>query len=264
MSIGILTPFGNYASETRPMSEARPQESRPGGAPERSGEAGEAGDRAEISPRVRAKLIGVRALVATLRSATGEAEKALGGWGADGEELGAFLAELLGRHAEAVEPDETGLSPLDRLAAEFTPEKTAGRIFDFAVAHYGRWLDGREDTRENREAFVEFIGAAVEKGFGEAAGILGVLPEEVQGGIDRTHEIVFGKFADFVEKGLAMDEDEAASVLAGGRAFNAAFSPVAGDRDALLEEMLNRLGPDGVLRLDAPGAAPTNALDLVG
>jgi len=263
MSVGIANLSLSYISRTQTLETSRAGPGETGQGVDRA-EGAEGKDRTDLSPRVQTRLIEMRAMVQALQSTTSEAGKALGWGGAGGKELNRFLAGLLGRHAEAFAPDEEGLAPIDRLAAEFTPEKTAERIFSFAASHYGRWLDGREDSTENREAFVEFIGAAVEKGFGEAQGILGALPDAVQGGIDRTHEIVFNLFADFVENGPSMDADEAASVLAQGRAFNAAFSPVAEDRDAFFEELLGRLGPDGVLRLDPAPAAPASLVNLVG
>jgi hypothetical protein len=261
MAVGLAGLSVAYTSLTANL-EGPPAAGPEGEAPGRVGEA----DRAELSPRAQARLIEVRALVVALRSATARAGKALGrrAGGAGGAELARFLADLLGRHGEDFAPDETGLAPIEHLAAEFTPEKTAERIFRFAVSHYGQWLDGRQDSREARESFVEFMGAAVEKGFGGAQAILGVLPEAVQDGVDRTHELVSGMFEDFIENGCDMDASEAASVLAGGRAFNAAFGPAAEGREALFEEILDRLGPDGVLRMDAPAGEPAPLVDIVG
>ena len=56
-------------------------------------------------------------------------------------------------------------------------EATAGRIADFALGAFERWLDNHEleDTSDSRQAFVEFIGGAVQQGIDEATEILNAL-----------------------------------------------------------------------------------------
>ncbi len=217
----------------------------------------------EASPREQVRAMQVRLLLeATIRVA-----KQVKGSGGGGEEsnLAAQLAEIMAGHAEAFQPDEGGVRPIDRLAEMFTPEATAERIFDFATSWYGQWLDGREDNGENRAEFAEYIGAAVEKGFREAQSILGALPGEVQGNIDRTHELVFNAFDNFVENGLSKNPGELAAARGAGLTFNYTFGGLSSDPAALLDEVLDRLNADGTLRLDSIPIthAPGELLDLV-
>ena len=99
---------------------------------------------------------------------------------------------------------------MDRLAEFFSPEKTAQRILDFALARYAP--EG-EDTEEARRAFADTIGGAIQKGFDEAQSILGELEESIQQGIDRTHELVFDGLADFVASGLPEDHAERSEAI---------------------------------------------------
>lgn len=215
---------------------------------EKSEAAGAAGAPGGASVRVEVKAMQVRLLLEATIRVSRQSEKLNGGGG--GPNLAARLAEVMAGHAEAFEPDEEGLRPIDRLAEQFTPEATAARIFDFAVSWYGQWLDGSEDSEENRAAFAEYIGAAVEKGFREAQAILGVLPGNVQADIDRTHEIVFSAFQDFIENGLSKSPGELAAARGAGLAFNYTFGAF-NDPVSLMDEVLGRLNPDGSLRLEA-------------
>ncbi len=210
------------------------------------------------SARVQVETMQVRMLFeATIKASRGVSGLS-GGRGA-GPDFAAQMASIMAGHSEAFQPDETGIRPIDRLAAEFTPEKTAERIAGFALSWYGQWLDGREDSTEVRAEFAEYIGAAVQKGFDEAAAILGVLPENTQAGIDQTHEMVFDALENFVENGARQSGEHLASLQAAGLAFNATFGSY-NDSGAMMDEMLNRLETDGSLRLDdlnltaAPGA----------
>jgi hypothetical protein len=223
-----------------------------------------AGDTAQISPRVQVQVLQVRALYeATYRisEATGAAMGAEGGSRTD---FNARMAEILAKHVEALTPAEDGQTPLEKLAATFTPEATAGRIFDFATSWYSQWLKGGEETADSRQAFADYIGAAVEKGFKEAQGILGKLPDEVQASIDRTRELVGGKIGDFITNGLTKSPEELAAAQQAGRAFNATFAAAADDPAALMREVLDRLSADGTLRLENPTATqlPGKNLEL--
>lgn len=101
----------------------------------------------------------------------------------------------------------------------FSPENTAQRIADFALAQYKP--SGEGDTEETRTDFISYIGEFVQKGFDEAARILGYLPDEIAAGVDQTHELVFGAFDDFISNGLAANQDERTSnVMAFYEAFN--------------------------------------------
>jgi len=233
---------------------------QPGGKPEQAeGPVEGAGDVRDLSPRVQVKVMQVRLLYeATFRIS----QKVGGLMGQEPSRAGlnGQLAGLLAEHVEAFEPGEGGMRPIDRLAQMFTPEATAERIFNFATSWYGQWLDGREDTEENRTAFTEHIGAAVQKGFDEAQAILGVLPGSVQEGIDRTHELFFAAFGDFIANGLSESPEDLASARASGLAFNAAFGPFSNDPVALMDEVLGRLNSDGSLRVSVP---PGQGVNLV-
>ncbi len=106
--------------------------------------------------------------------------------------------------------EEAGVSPLssealwDKLMDFVSPEKTAGRILDFALHFFPRSEAFAEegDTEGARERFADVIGPAIQKGFDEALGILGQLPEAVQEDVDETHRIVFEGLDDFVKNGL--------------------------------------------------------------
>ncbi len=48
---------------------------------------------------------------------------------------------------------------------------------------------------------------AVQKGFDQAMGLLGKVPSSVQAGIDKTHELAFKGFDDFVKYGMNRGKD---------------------------------------------------------
>jgi hypothetical protein len=75
----------------------------------------------------------------------------------------------------------------------FSPESTANRIVDFAAALY----DGKGDRGE----FGETMRKAIQKGFDQAMGILGKVPQSVQDGIDKTHSLTMKGLDDFIANG---------------------------------------------------------------
>ena len=107
-------------------------------------------------------------------------------------------------------------SPLDKLMAYFSPEKTAQRILDFALSYFPKSKQYQEqgDTETGRQSFADFIGQSVQKGFDKAQKILGKLPESIQSGIDTTHTIVFDGLSMFVQKGLDPDKSAADGLYA--------------------------------------------------
>ncbi|MHC4885220.1 MAG: DUF5610 domain-containing protein [Planctomycetota bacterium] len=115
-----------------------------------------------------------------------------------------FLQAASGEAPQDVSQME-GETLIDRLQELFSPEKTAQRILDFALSWYN---PQGEDTVDARNAFRQEIGGAVQKGFDEAAAILGPVDDSIQEGIDRTHELVFGGLDDFVQNGLSSDHGE--------------------------------------------------------
>ncbi len=225
---------------------------------------GEAGDTAQVSPRVQVRLLEIRALYEATFQTSQAAGEAMGADDQSRPDFNAQLADILAAHVEALTPAEDGQAPLDKLAASFTPEATAGRIFDFAASWYGQWLKGGEDTEENRRAFADYIGAAIDKGFRQAQGILGELPDAVQDGVDRTHSLVWAKINDFIQNGLTRSPEELAVAQENGRAFNATFAAAGNDPAELMREVLDRLSNDGTLRLDKPPTAqpPGQNLEL--
>ena len=97
----------------------------------------------------------------------------------------------------------TGNSMMDKLREMFSPEATAQRILDFSLSFFGRSSMFKEagDTDEARASFADYIGAAIQKGFDQALGILGKgLPTQTANEIDKTHELVFDGLDDFVNR----------------------------------------------------------------
>lgn len=86
----------------------------------------------------------------------------------------------------------------------FSPEKTSERILDFATSFFplSDAFKKGGDTEESRAEFAEMMRKAVQKGFDQAMGTLGTVPKATQDGIDKTHELVFNGFDDFVKNGM--------------------------------------------------------------
>lgn len=101
-------------------------------------------------------------------------------------------------------------SLIEKMQDLFSPEKTAQRILDFALAQYA---PQGEDNEEARQEFSDYIGAAIQKGFDDAQNILGKLEDSIQEGIDKTHELVFGGLEDFVTNGLSADHEEKSQAI---------------------------------------------------
>ncbi len=102
------------------------------------------------------------------------------------------------------------VDPMEALKEMFSPENTAKRILDFALSFFpgsSQYAEGG-DNEDSRQNFADYIGAAIQKGFDQAMGILGTVPEETQDGIDQTHEIVFGGLDDFVKNGLDKNKEK--------------------------------------------------------
>lgn len=90
----------------------------------------------------------------------------------------------------------------------FSPEKTAGRIVDFATAFFplsNAYKKGG-DTEESRAEFGEMMRKAIQKGFDQAMGKLGKVPKATQDGIDKTHELTMAGIDDFIKNGLNQDK----------------------------------------------------------
>lgn len=131
-------------------------------------------------------------------------------------DFASLMQALQGDQQQTAQAGSTGKSqfdPKDLLASMqdyFSPENTAGRIVDFATAFFpmSEAFKKGGDTEEARAQFAETMRAAVQKGFDQAAGILGKnLPKNVQEGIDKTHELTFKGFDDFVKNGLNKNKE---------------------------------------------------------
>lgn len=92
----------------------------------------------------------------------------------------------------------------------FSPEATAGRIVDFALAFFpmsDAYKKGG-DTEESRKEFAEMMREAVNKGFDQAMGALGSVPKNTQDGIDKTHELAMKGFDDFIKNGMSKEKED--------------------------------------------------------
>ncbi len=96
--------------------------------------------------------------------------------------------------AEAAGPKDEFLA---RMMEYFSPENTSDRIFRFAMQGYGQGSFTGPDDPARRERFGSFILPHIEKGFAQARELLGELPEDIAKIVDRTLELVQGKFQDF-------------------------------------------------------------------
>ncbi|HEO70863.1 MAG TPA: hypothetical protein ENN80_06320 [Candidatus Hydrogenedentes bacterium] len=88
-----------------------------------------------------------------------------------------------------------------------SPEATAGRIADFALGAFDKWLERHPGLAEDeaREQFALFIGGAISQGIEEARGILSALQAltpQVNQDIDTTWGIIQERLQNFVHNGL--------------------------------------------------------------
>lgn len=109
-----------------------------------------------------------------------------------------------GKNEATDDADETNASdPFAQFMDYFSPEKTADRILDFSLGFFGnsqQYKDGG-NTEESRQSFADVIGAAIQKGFDQALGTLGKLPDKTQEEVDETHTRVFDGLDNFVATG---------------------------------------------------------------
>lgn len=124
-----------------------------------------------------------------------------------------------GMNAKAQEKPTKGIPELKNMKPEdflksmqdyFSPEKTAGRIVDFATAFFplSDAFKKGGDTEEARKEFADMMGKAIQKGFDQALGTLGSIPKSVKDGVDKTHELTFKGLDDFVKNGLNKDKQD--------------------------------------------------------
>ena len=109
-----------------------------------------------------------------------------------------FLTGQTGDTDKAAEND-----PMSKLKEYFSPEATANRILDFSLGFFGNSPQYKEggNTEDSRQSFADVIGAAIQKGFDQAMGLLGNLPSETQDEVDETHSRVFDGLDNFVKTG---------------------------------------------------------------
>lgn len=105
---------------------------------------------------------------------------------------------LAGVRAELGLPEDAEL--------DTSPEATAGRIFDFAIAFFGAFRTQHQDLAEEdaRLQYAQLIGGAMSQGIQEARQILGALGglnDDVDNHISRTASILEQKLQDFVANG---------------------------------------------------------------
>ena len=109
------------------------------------------------------------------------------------------LRSVVSDAAEAV--GITDLSSLDTSA-----EATAGRIADFALGAFSAWRENHAELEEDeaRQAFVDFIGGAINQGIEEAREILTALQalsDDVDSMISSVSELVWERLNDFAANG---------------------------------------------------------------
>ena len=104
-------------------------------------------------------------------------------------------------------PKDVGGVPdfLAKLKEYFSPERTAGRIFDFAVKHYGKGSFTDADDEAQRTRYRDFVLPAIQQGFDEARALMGQLPDEVSAGVDKTFALIQSQFEKFVNQGLPQE-----------------------------------------------------------
>ncbi len=130
--------------------------------------------------------------------------------------------EFIKKLKEAATPDWSKMVPglsngnlAQSMKDYFSPEATAGRILDFATAFFPASEAFKEggDTEEARKKFADMMGKAIQKGFDQAMGSLGTVPDATQKGIDKTHELVFKGLDDFVKNGMKEEKKDTYNAL---------------------------------------------------
>lgn len=93
---------------------------------------------------------------------------------------------------------------IDLNTVDASSEATANRIVNFALGMYGTYQKQHpEMSEEERLAkYEKLITNAINKGYGEAVGILqgmGVSDKQTMAGIQKTHDLIFQKISNFFE-----------------------------------------------------------------
>ena len=100
---------------------------------------------------------------------------------------------------------DTTVDSLLQSGVDFSPEATANRIVEFATGFFGQYQANNEGTEEGEqvEGFVAMIKGAVEEGFAGAQEMLeglGEIDPDVQGGIDKTFDLVMKGIDDWASE----------------------------------------------------------------
>ena len=100
---------------------------------------------------------------------------------------------------------DTTVDSLLQSGVDFSPEATANRIVEFATGLFGQYQANNEGTEEGEqvEGFVAMIKGAVEEGFAGAQEMLeglGEIDPDVQGGIDKTFDLVMKGIDDWASE----------------------------------------------------------------
>ena len=100
---------------------------------------------------------------------------------------------------------DTTVDSLLQSGVDFSPEATANRIVEFATGFFGQYQANNEGAEEGEqvEGFVAMIKGAVEEGFAGAQEMLeglGEIDPDVQGGIDKTFDLVMKGIDDWASE----------------------------------------------------------------
>ena len=155
--------------------------------------------------------------VATLQGFAGAGKTAEGGEAAAASESSDLLSQYTDENGKPLTATQlmnnafknySAGDVLKGLQDYFSPEKTSGRIVDFATAFFpmsDAYKKGG-DTEESRKEFGEMMRKAIQKGFDQAMGALGKVPDATQQGIDKTHELTMKGIDDFIKNGMKQEK----------------------------------------------------------
>jgi len=146
--------------------------------------------------------------------------------------------------------NQTSDDALTKLQDYFSPKKTAERILDVATSFFGVSATGQAEGNNEaaRRKFADFIGKAIETGFGQAREILGHLPEDVEAGVNETHSLVFSGLENFVKNGV----DPEKSTPGGVMDKIAAYRQEAAQQSQILKTSSGSIGYSAKGDLQAP------------
>jgi hypothetical protein len=145
---------------------------------------------------------------------------------------------------------------IQELTDYFSPENTANRITNLATSFFPLYAQQHnlEDTPEARQEFVSLITPSIDKGYEQALGELGSLPEEISSELEKTMELVKNSLAAFAngeepgyhEKARNIVEEQYAQRDSDGDGL------ISREESGLSEERFTQLDrdADGLITLD--------------